>query len=232
MDTIFASSPPPTDTERAPRVKSKTKKRSSPRRRRELEQQQQESTDPETSLQEQLQRPAMRQSASMIIDDITGNITHLPESVILNIETSSGSSSSESQIGDDEEDESRDDNIIEEENEEEDEEDDEEGNDDDLQHDNWEIRMLAAELNRRESKREEPLSSETSEADDNLGSTSGRQRLHTRTDTQDTDTDNSELEPERVQRPRAASFDHQSMPRQRPKGILKAFSFDRDKDRL
>lgn len=176
---------------------------------------------------------SMRQSGSMIIDDITGNITHLPDSVILNIETSTGSSSSESQIGDDESEER---DVIEEaEEEEEEEEDDDDGNDGDLQHDNWEVQMLAAELSRRESKREEPLSSETtSEADDNLGSTSGRQRLQQmRSDTLDTDTENSELEPDqRVQRPRAASFDHQSVPRQRAKGILKALSFDRDKDRL
>lgn len=86
--------------------------------------------------------------------------------------------------------------------------------------------MLAAELNRRESRREEPLSSEAS-----TGSSGARHRL--RSDTLDTDTENSELETDRVrQRPRAASFDQQSLPRQRSKGILKAFSFDRDKDQL
>lgn len=101
--------------------------------------------------------------------------------------------------------------------------------DDDLQSDNWEIRMLAAELNRRESRRDEPLSSEGSEAHE---SSSGVQQLQMRSDTLDTDTENSELEPDRVQRPRAASFDQRSVPRQRAKGILKAFSFDRDKDQL
>lgn len=91
--------------------------------------------------------------------------------------------------------------------------------------------MLAAELNRRESKRDEPISSETtSEAN---GTSSGlRQRSHLRTDTMDTDTENSELEHDRAHRQRAASFDQQSVPRQRDKGILKALSFDRDKDRL
>lgn len=104
--------------------------------------------------------------------------------------------------------------------------------DDDLNHDNWEIRMLAAELNRRESRREEPLSSEASEA--NESSSGARPRLQIRSDTLDTDTENSELETDRVQRFRArsASFDHQSVPRQRPRGILKAFSFDRDKNQL
>lgn len=100
--------------------------------------------------------------------------------------------------------------------------------DEEFQHDNWEIQMLAAELNRRESRREEPLSSEASEP---MESSSGaRQRIRLRSDTLDTDTENSELEPDRVQRPRAASFDHGA--RQRTKGILKAFSFDRDKDQL
>lgn len=92
--------------------------------------------------------------------------------------------------------------------------------------------MLAAELNRRESRRDEPLSSETSEA--NESSSGARRRLHIRSDTLDTDTENSELEVDRVQRGRArsASFDQQSLPRQRPRGILKAFSFDRDKNQL
>lgn len=102
--------------------------------------------------------------------------------------------------------------------------------DDELQHDNWEIRMLAAELSRRESKRDEPLSSDAS---DNIDSASGmRPQLQMRSDTLDTDTENSEIEVDRVQRPRAASFDQQSGTRQRAKGILKALSFDRDKDRL
>lgn len=114
------------------------------------------------------------------------------------------------------------------------EEEEEEDDDDveDLSHDNWEIQMLAAELSRRHSRRDEPVTS-----DPNGGSSSGR-RQRLRSDTFDTDTENSELEPtERVQRPRAASFDYTSSqsssgPRQRSGGILKAFSFDRDKDQL
>lgn len=101
--------------------------------------------------------------------------------------------------------------------------------DDDLQHDNWEIRMLAAELSRRESRREEPLSSEASEGNSSFGA---RHRHQMRSDTLDTESENSEMETDRVQRPRAASFDQQSIPRQRTRGILKAFSFDRDKDQL
>lgn len=90
--------------------------------------------------------------------------------------------------------------------------------------------MLAAELNRRESKRDEPLSSDASEI---IDSASGmRQPMAVRIDTLDTDTENSEIEIDRVQRPRAASFDQQTVTRQRAKRILKALSFDRDKDRL
>lgn len=109
MDTIFASSPPLTDSERENRVKSKTKKRNSPRRRRQFEQQQQESTDQDT-IQEVMHLPLMRNSSSLIIDNLTGNITQLPDSVILNIDTNSDTSSS---IEDDvrEEDEEIDDDI-------------------------------------------------------------------------------------------------------------------------
>ncbi|XP_031625845.1 uncharacterized protein LOC116342393 isoform X3 [Contarinia nasturtii] len=225
LDTIFASSPP--DSERENRIKAKTKKRSSPRRRRQLEQQQQESTDQETCLEPVTNLSHLRNSSSMIID-AAGNIKQLSDSVILNIETSSDTSSS---IDDDvhEVDEEVDDYIQEEEAEEDDEDVD---IDEDLQPDNWEIRMLAAELNRRESRRDEPLSSEASEP--NESSSGARHRSHLRSDTLDTDTENSELEIDRVHRPRsrAASFDQQSVPRQRPRGILKAFSFDRDKNQL
>lgn len=245
LDTIFASSPPPTDSERENRVKSKTKKRNSPRRRRQLEQQQQESTDQDTIHEPSL--PVLRNSSSMMIDNVTGNITQLSDSVILNIDTSSDTSSSiDDYVHEEEEEEDPDDDIHEglwkhdlflgsvqfqyfffpfp--------EDDDDGDldiDDDLQSDNWEIQMLAAELNRRESRRDEPLSSGASEGHEG---SSGARQMHMRSDTLDSDTENSELETDRVQRPRAASFDQQSVPRQRSKGILKAFSFDRDKDQL
>lgn len=118
---------------------------------------------------------------------------------------------------------------VEEEEEEDDDDVDIEG---DLSHDNWEIQMLAAELNRRQSGRRDDPSAAIEPNAGSSSSASRRQRL--RSDTFDTDTENSELEPtERVQRPRAASFDHTSTaPRQRSKGVLKAFSFDRDKDQL
>lgn len=98
------------DCEREGRVKSKTKKRNSPRRRRQLEQQQQESTDQDTPLEPMMHLGTMRNSSSMVIDKVTGNIAQLPDSVILNIDTSSETSSS---IEDDvqEEDEEAEDDI-------------------------------------------------------------------------------------------------------------------------
>lgn len=95
------------DYRRECRVKTKTKKRTSPRRRREFEQQQQESTDQEIVSQEDVVRvPFTRKSPSMIIDDVTGNITHISDSVILDIETNSDASSNEAHT-DDELDEAR-----------------------------------------------------------------------------------------------------------------------------
>lgn len=94
MDTIFASSPPLTDSERDSRIKAKTKKRNSPRRRRKMEQQQQESTDQETGHDPITHSARLRNSSSMMIDNLTGNITQFPDSVILNIDTSSDTSSS------------------------------------------------------------------------------------------------------------------------------------------
>lgn len=103
LDTIFASSPPESDHHhRECRVKTKTKKRTSPRRRRrEFEQQQQESTDQEIVSHDDIRMPLPRRSASMMIDDVTGNITHLSDSVILDIEDSSNASSNESHTDDD-----------------------------------------------------------------------------------------------------------------------------------
>lgn len=161
-----------------------------------------------------------------MIDDITGNLTHIPDSVILNIDSSTNTSSSES-----ENDEMGCHELLEEEevSEEADGDEDEQG---DLHCDDWEIRMLAAELQRRESaKREEPASSETtSEADDS--SDLLRQRSRHRSETNDTDTEYSEMETEQVSRPRAASLDQYNLRRDKTKGVIKALSFDRDKDRL
>lgn len=104
MDTIFASSPVQSDSERENRIKAKTKKRSSPRRRRPLEQQQ-ESTDQDTLHEPILHRPSVKSSSNVLIDDVTGNITQLPDSVILRIDSSDTSSSIDEDLHEDEGDE-------------------------------------------------------------------------------------------------------------------------------
>lgn len=45
----------------------------------------------------------MKNSSSMLIDDVTGNITQLPDSVILRIDSSDTSSSIDDDIHEDEE---------------------------------------------------------------------------------------------------------------------------------
>lgn len=93
MDTIFASSPPDSDIRKDNRIKTKTKKRTSPRRRRQFEQHQQESTDQEiVSYDDSSHIPLPRKSSNMVIDDITGNLTQISDSVILDIEPSSDGS--------------------------------------------------------------------------------------------------------------------------------------------
>lgn len=229
LDTIFASSPPP-ESERN-RTKVKSKKRNSPRRR--AMEQRGESTDQENSQALLLAESYPQQSysqAGMTIDDVTGNLTRMSDSVILNIENSSSASSSVSElhIVDD------DDDNLEVDDRSDDDDDDDGDENDELQHDNWEIRMLAAELNRRESKRDEQLisSGTNSEAD---GEESGvmRRRLRKRSDTLESDTEPSEMETrDQTARPRAASLDQHNLRRERAKGVFKALSFDRDKDRL
>lgn len=166
----------------------------------------------------------------MMIDDVTGNIAHLSDSVVLTIENSSSASSSsevrvEEEMGEEEEEDQDDDD------------DDDDENDEELHCDDWEIRMLAAELNRRESKRDEQLfSSGTSDGDGDDGG-SVRRRLRKRSDTfENTDTEPSEAEVpnDQLARPRAASLDQHNLRREKAKGVFKAFSrsFDRDKDRL
>lgn len=199
----------------------------------------------------------------MIVDDLTGNIAHIPDSVTLNIESSDSSSNEhlDDDIGhikdgdeNDEDDEDDEEDDIGDGDDDGDDPDDgkfslnfpkfnsrtkqnshlltnkfrqfSSSDEDDLQPDNWEAQMLVAELNRRESKRDDTISSATT------SDTSGlRHRLHNRGDTLDTDTENSELEVDRIQRPRAASFD-QIGQRQRTRCVSKTLSFDRDKDRL
>lgn len=108
LDTIFASSPVPSDSERESRIKAKTKKRSSPRKRHQLEPQ--ESTDQET-IEPKSHAKLSRKSSDVVIDDVTGNIAQLKDSVILNIGSSESSSSEhmDEDVGDIREDNDEDD---------------------------------------------------------------------------------------------------------------------------
>lgn len=203
------------------RTKAKTKKRSSPRRPRLLEQ---PADSPDMERTNTFEIPTLGCS-NMIIDDVTGNIAEMSKSVILNIENSSTTNTSSSESHHGEEDYNQINDGLEEEvpNEADD--------DSELHCDDWEIRMLAAELNRRESKRDEPKSSETTnEAEDSSGLL--RHRPLQRSDTIDTDTEHGGMDTDQRARPRAASIDPHNLQRQKTQGVFKAISFDRDNDRL
>ncbi|XP_059622102.1 uncharacterized protein LOC132265433 isoform X2 [Phlebotomus argentipes] len=213
LDTIFASSPP-SEPDRRP--KSRLRKRNSPKHRTERTNNRswEESSDQESIEMQELPRSLSPYRQEVLVQDITGNLTRISaDSVILNIEDSSASySSSESQVDgpDDEEDGAR---------------------DDELHCDDWEIRMLAAEMDRREQS--ESALSVVAEASGSQEETTVRRRRKR----SDTDTEPSEHEPEVVtSRPRAGSLDHHNLRRagfgSRPKSVFKAMSFDRDKDRL
>lgn len=189
----------------------KSKKRNSPRRR--IIDQREESTDQEYS--QSFDNEHFSRASGMMIDDVTGNITHMSDSVILDIEKSSSASSSVSEmhiVGVDEEDEN---------------------DSDELHCDDWEIRMLAAELNRRESKRGEQLfsSGTTSEADGDESRLVHRRSARKRSDAIEPELNEAESRDQSA-RPRAASLDQHNLRREKTKGVFKAFSFDRDKDRL
>lgn len=137
------------------------------------------------------------------MSNVTGNL--IADSVVLNMgeETATSSSSNESQSDDEEGDEQM----------------EQADEDDDLNHNDWEVRMLAAELEKRES---------VSDIDESDG------LLRRRKKRSDTDTDISESEMETTTpRPRASSFDQNNTRNTyKCRGVFKAMSFDRDKDRL
>ncbi|KAJ6630886.1 Cyclic nucleotide-gated cation channel alpha-3, partial [Pseudolycoriella hygida] len=211
VDTIFASSPP-SEYDRT-RTKVMSKKRSSPRRTN-IERSVEESSD-QDSFHCQTPSEVLQLNRGIMMTDATGNIAEMSQSVVLNIEDSSRTSSSscESQLEDDI------DNVEEE-----------------LHCDDWEIRMLAAELNRRESKKEEAKSSDSGSGPDKHSRMLRRRRRKdksTESESEISGTDGkNDDENDHLARPRAASLDQHNLRRQTPKGVIKAMSFDRDKDRL
>lgn len=168
-----------------------------------------ESSDPESFEIDNLSpRATSPRNSNFVVSNLTGNI--MSDSVVLNIEdeTEEDSASGESQSEEEEEDDDMDDGTIE-----------------DLHSNDWEVRMLAAELKKRQS-----VSEAQAEFDENDGLLRRRKRRS------DTDTDASEPETGGAHhsRPRAASLDQHNLRKQQYKcrGVFKAMSFDRDKDQL
>jgi hypothetical protein len=146
-----------------------------------------------------------RNNSNIVVSGLTGNI--VSDSVVVNIEdTEEDSIASNPSQSEDEEEEA------------------EEGTMGELHHNDWEVRMLAAELKKRKSVSELPADFDESDG-----------LLRRRKRRSDTDTDASEGEARPQQsRPRAASLDQHNLRKQqyKCKGVFKAMSFDRDKDQL
>ncbi|KAL7034469.1 hypothetical protein ACKWTF_007979 [Chironomus riparius] len=206
QDTIFHFASPPSEHEMSER-RQKIKRRFSSQQ--ESSRSWDESSDPESfdSLQRLSSPP---RNSNIVVSNLTGNI--VGDSVVVNIEDSEESTTSNESHTDEEEMEGE----IEIENEEE--------GDENFHHNDWEVRMLAAELKKRES-----ITEFANESSENDGLLRRRKRRS------DTDTDASENENiARSSRPRAASLDQHNLRKQQYKcrGVFKAMSFDRDKDQL
>lgn len=170
-----------------------------------------ESSDPESFDSVQKVASPRHNSKNVIVSNLTGNI--VGDSVVVNIEDDSEDSTTS--------------NETEHSGEEMDEGNGEEEEEDELHHNDWEVRMLAAELKKRESVSE----LHTTESSENDGLLRRRKRRS------DTDTDASETEHvslTRSSRARSASLDQHNLRKQQYKcrGVFKAMSFDRDKDQL
>lgn len=185
------------------------------------------------------------------VADVTGNLHRVGDSVILNIDDSSSAAYSSSsdcerhrrrsrmsrldsqdmddEYEDDYDDEDEENDEFEEEPvEDEDQDSDEE---EELHCDDWEIRMLAAEMERREHSLGEGSGGPQ---EGNSSSSGGVRRRRKRSETEEvttTATEQSEHETEQGHRPRSSSLDQNKTTR-RARGFFKALSFDRDKDRL
>ena len=153
------------------------------------------------------------------LTDIAGNLSRLGDSVILDIGESTSSSSSSEKLNA----EVKKDDIDEE----------NENIDTDVHHNDWEVRMLAAQMEKQERKRGLSLS-------DNLqlnGTKSPSTLLRRRRKFSDTETEYSEETdadlPPTIVRPRASSLDQFNLRYGIGRGgIIKAMSIDRDKDKL
>ncbi|XP_055840481.1 uncharacterized protein LOC129908169 isoform X3 [Episyrphus balteatus] len=199
LDTIFTASPPPY-CELVPR--------NSPSSSRQLH------VASSVKLNRILHKKSSTRKAAIpnvMVSNLTGNLTPMSNSIILDIgessSSSSSTSSSRSNLNYDEEENEQPERLV--------------------HHNDWEVRMLAAEMDRQEKKRGLSLS-------DNLTELKHYGRvLPRRRKLSDTETEFSETDVENVQtRPRAGSLDQFNLRYGIGRGIFKAMSIDRGKDKL
>lgn len=220
MDTIIASSTQSINERQRP--KHRSKKRNSPKRYRMKYESEDDSSDQETSSSHDAPVGTMRSYHGLMVTNVVGNVTEMSESVVLNIDRSSNSSSEESQ----QEKPYIDDNGS---------NDDADDDDEELHCDDWEVRMLAAELHQREAKKQ--ISSEVcSDTTGDEGRLLRRRRRKESVDAANITTTNigpaANVMNYSKNRPRAASLDLHSVRRQKCRDVYKTLSFERDKDRL
>jgi hypothetical protein len=211
QDTIFFASSPPSDREVLSDKRLRMRKSFSSRQ--ESSRSWDESSDPESFDSQRISSPRSNNN-NIVISNLTGNI--MSDSVVVNIEDSEESTTSNESNSEADDDEMDMDEAHVEEDE------------DELHHNDWEVRMLAAELKKRESVSElHPMSAQSSENDGLL------RRRKRRSDT-DTDASEGEVVSTHKSRPRAASLDQHNLRKQQFKcrSVFKAMSFDRDKDQL
>lgn len=218
MDTIIASSTQSINERQRP--KHRSKKRNSPKRYRMKYESEDDSSDQETSSShDEPVGGTMRSYHGLMVTNVVGNVTEMSESVVLNIDRSSNSSSEESLQ------EHIDDNGS-----------NDEDNDDyeELHCDDWEVRMLAAELHQRETKKQ--ISSEGCSDTGDEGRLLRRRRRKESVDAANITATNigpaANVMNYSKNRPRAGSLDLHSVRRQKCRDVYKTLSFERDKDQL
>jgi hypothetical protein len=200
----------------------RSRKRNSPRHRR------MQNLSWGSSDQDSFEVQEFPRRQNFIVSEVTGNI--ITDSVIVDIESSQ--SSGEFNSENDEEVEMEEEvvsKLPDDDETDDDEEQEPEEGEMQLHHNDWELQMLAAELEKRESKGDvkAAVPGTGSEIDSDGLLRRRRKRSETDTDISETTTDSE------MPRPRAASFDQHNLRRGKCRGVFdRAMSFDRDKDRL
>lgn len=210
QDTVFFfASSPQSEEELSDRINRRGAKKSFSLRQESSRSWDESDPDSFNSLQRDALSLSPQNNNNIVISNLTGNL--LSDSVVVNIEDNSSTDSNESNsvTEDDDDDEEMDEAIA---------------GDVVLHHNDWEVKMLAAELKKRESVSDPQTITQSSENDG---------LLRRRKRRSDTDTDASENEASHS-RPRAGSLDQQNLRKQplKSRSVLKAMSFDRDNDQL